>query len=110
TQQPAERYLDPLLGAGVDAARRLVEDQNARVGEHRARERKQLALSLTQRAALLREARSVALRQGYDEGVGIDRFGGGPNLRRRGARPAVGDVLGDGPAEQERLLQDHRHL
>ena len=40
----------------------------------------------------------------------IDRFGGGPDLRRRGARPAVGDVLGDGPAEQERLLQDHRHL
>src|SRR5437879_6845518 len=43
-QQPPERCLDPLLGAGVDAARRLVEDQDARVGEHRARERQQLAL------------------------------------------------------------------
>src|SRR5438128_12614214 len=65
-QEPAERCLDPLLGAGVDAARRLVEDQDARVGEHRARERQQLALPLTQRAALLRESRSVALRQGFE--------------------------------------------
>src|SRR5579859_5134696 len=32
SQQPAERCLDVLLGAGVDAARRLVEDQDARVG------------------------------------------------------------------------------
>src|SRR4030081_1733483 len=31
TQQPAERYLDPLLGARVDTARRLVEDQDAGV-------------------------------------------------------------------------------
>ncbi len=101
TQQPAERYLDPLLGARVDAAGRLVEDQDARVNEHRARERQQLALSLAQRAALFSEARVVALRQRLDEGVSVDRLGGGPDLGGRGAWPAVGDVVGDGPAEQE---------
>jgi hypothetical protein len=35
-RQAAERCLDALFGADVDAARRLVEDQNARRGEHRA--------------------------------------------------------------------------
>ena len=65
---------------------------------------KQLALALTQCAALLREARSVALGQRLDEGMRINSFGGGADLGTRGARPAVGDVVGDGPAEQEWFL------
>ena len=35
-QQPSQRALDAALGADVDRARRLVEDQDARVGEERA--------------------------------------------------------------------------
>ena len=44
-QEPAERLLDLPLRADVDRARRLVEDQDPRVGEQRARERDELALA-----------------------------------------------------------------
>ena len=44
-QQAAERVLDLPFGADVDRARRLVEDQDPRVGEQRPRERDELALA-----------------------------------------------------------------
>src|SRR3954471_6299834 len=44
-QEPTQGALDLPLGADVDRARRLVEDQHARVGEQRSRERDQLPLS-----------------------------------------------------------------
>ena len=44
-EEPAQRELDLPLGADVDARGRLVEDQDARVGEQRARERDELALA-----------------------------------------------------------------
>ena len=44
-QEPPQRTLDLALGADVDRARRLVEDQDARIGEERAGERDQLALA-----------------------------------------------------------------
>ncbi len=59
----SKRLLDARLGAGVDAAGRLVQDQDARVGQDRAGNRQQLALSLAQVAAPLGEHRLVTLRQ-----------------------------------------------
>ena len=47
--------LDPLLGADVDRARRLVEDQDARVGEQRAGEGDELALAEREPGAALAE-------------------------------------------------------
>ena len=44
-QQAPQRLLDLALGADVDRARRLVEDQDPRVGEQRAREGDELALA-----------------------------------------------------------------
>ena len=44
-EQQMQRLLDLSLGADVDRRRRLVEDQDPRVGEQRARERDQLALA-----------------------------------------------------------------
>jgi hypothetical protein len=44
-QQPVERTLDENLRRAVDVRRRLVEDENARVGEEGARDRDQLALA-----------------------------------------------------------------
>ena len=52
-----------LLGRGVDRGGRVVEDQHARVGEQRARDRDPLALAAGQRQAALADARVVALRQ-----------------------------------------------
>ena len=44
-QQLLERVLDQPLGARVDRRGRLVQDQDARVGQRRARDRQQLALA-----------------------------------------------------------------
>ena len=57
----AERVLDPPLGADVDRARRLVEDQDARVGEQRAGEGDELALAEREPEAALAELGVVAV-------------------------------------------------
>ena len=44
-QEPPQRVLDLALRADVDRARRLVEDQDPRVGEQRTGERDELALA-----------------------------------------------------------------
>ena len=77
-EQAAERALDLPLGADVDGARRLVEDQDARVGEQRARERDELALAEREPRAALAELRLVAVLEPGDELVGAD------GARRRG--------------------------
>ena len=48
-----QRVADEELGLGVDARRRLVEDQDARIERQRARERQQLLLADRQRRAAL---------------------------------------------------------
>ena len=50
-----------LLGADVDRARRLVEDQDPRVGEQRPREGDELALAEREAEAALAELRVVAV-------------------------------------------------
>ena len=65
------------LGARIDAARRLVQDQDARIGEDGARDGEQLALSLAQVAGPLRKGRIVPVRQAADELVGVGQLGRG---------------------------------
>ena len=62
-EQGREGRLDDRLGARVYVARRLVQDEDARVGQHRPGEGEQLALALAQRAAALAEHRVVAVGQ-----------------------------------------------
>ena len=56
--QHVQRVADQELGLGVDARRRLVEDQDARIERQRARERQQLLLPDRQRRAALGDRRS----------------------------------------------------
>jgi hypothetical protein len=51
--QAQQRLLDARLGARVDAAGGLVQDQDGRVGQDGARDRQQLALALAQVAGAL---------------------------------------------------------
>ena len=60
----AQRELDLLLGRGVDRRGRVVEDQDPRIGQDRARDRDPLALAAGQRQPALADERVVALRQG----------------------------------------------
>ena len=64
-----------------------------------------LALAAGKRLAALADQRVVAVGQPQDELVRVRGAGGGDDLGARRVRLAVGDVLGDGAEEQERLLQ-----
>ena len=71
--EPQHRILDVPLGSGVDAARRLIEDQDARIGNHCAGDGDQLPLPLAQVAAALADLRLVAVREPANELVGVRR-------------------------------------
>src|SRR4051812_12416352 len=104
-QEPPERTLDLSLGADVDRARRLVEDQDARVGEERARERDELALAEGEAEAALAELGVVAVLEEVDEIVGADRGGRSGDLVARRLGPAERDVVGNCAREEEALLR-----
>src|ERR687886_773503 len=97
SQKPFERFLDHRFRAGVYVARSLVQDENARVGEHGAGEGEQLALALAQGTAALAKDRIVPVRQLRDEIMGLGGASGPLDLLARCrllvARPAVADLL-----------------
>jgi len=43
--EPAERFLDQPFAVGIQVARRLIQDQDSRIGEYRAGDRQPLALA-----------------------------------------------------------------
>ena len=63
----AQRVPDLVLLGRVDRRRRVVEDQHARIGKDRARDRDALPLSARQREPVLAEQRLVALGEVVDE-------------------------------------------
>ena len=106
-----QRALDLLLGRRVDGRRRVVEDEDPRVGEQRARDRDPLALAAAQRQPALADARVVAVGQRRDEVVRLRALGGRDDLLARGlVAPRVGDVLVHGRAEEERVVGDDGDL
>ena len=84
--QPLERLLHQPLALGVERARRLVEQQDRRVAQDRARDRDALPLSARESRAALAEERVVALRQLAEELVGGGRAAPRPRPRHR-SRP-----------------------
>ena len=96
--------LQRLLGARVDVARRLVQDQDTRVGEQHAREGDELALAGRQSRSALLHHRVVPVGQFHDELVRVH------GLRRRldflvgGVELAVADVLAHVAGEDEGVL------
>src|SRR5205085_3439187 len=109
-QQTAKRVLDLALGADVDGARRLVEDQDPRVGEQRARESDELALAEREPEAALAELGGVALLELRHEIVCADGPRRRLDLPAGRLRPAERDVVGDAAGEQEPLLRDDAEL
>ena len=105
--QALQRLLDQLLRFGVERAGRLVQHQDRRVLEDRARDRDALALAAGKRVAGLPDLRVDALRQARDELHRIRRLGRGHDVRFAGAgKFAVGDVVGHGVVEQHHALPD----
>ena len=74
------------LGFGVERRGRLVEQQDRRVLQHRARDRDALPLPAREPHAVLADQRVVALRQFADEAVGGGGSRGGLDLGVRARR------------------------
>src|SRR6267142_2711675 len=108
--EPLHRLLDQGLRFGIEARRRLVEDQDRRVGKKRARQRDALPLAARQLDAAFADQRAVALRQSQDELMRVGKTRGLLDRRHAGARPAVGDVLGQRAVKQDRILLHDRDL
>ena len=89
----AQRDLDRLLGRRVDRRRRVVEDQDPRVAQQRARDRDPLALAARERQPALADARVVARRQLGDEAGRLRALRRPLDLLARRLRAPVGDVL-----------------
>ena len=105
--EPRHRALDEHLGARVDRARRLVEDEDRRVGQERAGDGQQLLLAGREVRRVVVDDRVVAVGQRPHEVVDVRGLGGRDDLVLGRALAAVGDVLADGAVEQPRVLEDH---
>ena len=95
---------------GVERGRRLVEDEDGGILDDRPGDGDLLALAAREADASLRDDRVVAVREAQDELVDVGRARRGLHLVDGGVGLPVGDVLADGGAEQDRLLEDDADL
>ena len=81
--EPLERLLHEQLRLRIERARGLIQQEDRRILEDRARQRDALALTARQPRAALAEERVVALRELAQESVCGRRDGGGFDLPHR---------------------------
>ena len=108
--QAVERRLDERLALRVHRRQRLVQHEDGRVAQERARDRDALALAAGQPDRALAHARGVALRQAADELVRVGRPRGRLQLGLRGVGLAEAEVLLDGAVEEVGVLAHHRDV
>ena len=108
--QTPQRGEYDLLGDGVERRGRLVEDENRRILQNRARDAEALALAARQPAAGLGDFGVISFRQSRDELVRVRRARGFLDLLRRRVEATVAQVVGDRSGEQDRILQHDRDL
>ncbi len=102
--QPLHRLLNQCFGFGIEARRRLIEDQDRRVGQKCARQRHALPLAARQLDAAFADQRAVTFRQPQDELMGVGQTRSLLNRSHAGSGPAIGDILGQRAVKQDRLL------
>ena len=103
--QVFQGFLDFFFGFGIDRRSGLVQYQDARIDEQRARNRDALALTARQALTTLAHHGVVAMRQAQDELMRVRGAGSGHDLGAAGVRQTVGNVLGNGAEKQKGLLQ-----
>ena len=86
--QRLQAVLNQRLALAVEARRRFVENQDARVRQNRARDRHALPLSAGQAHAALADDRVVLLVERLDELVAVGDPADRADLVERGVRPA----------------------
>ena len=97
--------VDHRLALGIERAGRLVEDQDARIVDQRARDREPLALAARQIGRAFLDVGLVAVRHPLDELLGAGEPRRAHRVGQREAGTAGDDVVADRAAEQEILLQ-----
>ena len=106
----AQAVADLRLGRRVDRRGRVVEDQDSRVDDERARDRDALALAAGERDPALADHGVVALGQRLDELVRLGEPRGALDVVVGRVGPAERDVLAHGRREEERILGDDADL
>src|ERR1051326_3564538 len=102
--------LDDALALRVERAGRLVEDENARIGDERARDGDALALAARERGAALADDGVVALGELEDEIMRAGEPRRRDHALERHARIGERDVLAHRAVEQHVLLQHDADL
>ena len=108
--QVGETLLDHGFGFGIEAGSRFVENQDARVGQDGAGDRKPLPLPARELHAALAHDGVVAVLQRFGELVDAGDAAGFEELLFGGVGPGEHHVLANGAVEQERLLQNDAEL
>lgn len=103
--QSSHRLLNMKLRSRVHVARRLVEDEDRRIGQHRAGDREQLPLPLAQVASFGVQIRVVAVGQLADERVGVREPGRLFHFPIVGFQTAIPYVVSYRPGEDVGILQ-----
>src|SRR3954454_1740825 len=102
--QPFHRLLNQRFRFRIQARGGLVEDQDRRARQKGARQRDTLPLATGQLDAAFADQRAVTFRQPEDEVMRIGETCRLLDGSHAGARPAIGDVLGQRPVKQDRVL------
>src|SRR5688572_25865266 len=108
--QRSQAVLDERLAFAVERRGGFVEDENARIGEDRARDGHALALPARELYPALADDRVVARLEPFDELVRVRNAADLLNLLGGGIRTSVADVLCDRAVEEEVVLEHHSDL
>src|ERR1700757_1944470 len=108
--QAIQRFQHGLLGAGVKARRRFVENQNGRIANDGSRNRNALSLPTRESGSAFTDDGVVTFRHFLDEFVSVGLFCSAHNLLGGGIRFAVGYVVPYARPEQQCILQDKTYL
>src|ERR1700682_5953409 len=98
------------LRLGIERRGGLVEDEDGRVADDRARDADALPLATGERLASFAQQGVVTLGHPDDEPVRVRELRGLENLFIAGVGPPVGDVLPQRGAKQDRVLQHESDL
>src|SRR5690625_103916 len=109
-EDTVDRPLDLVLRGAVDGTGRVVENEDAGVGEEGAGDGKALSLPARECHATLAQHRLVTVPEGRYEVVRLGCPGSGDDLLAARVRLAEGDVLRDGTREEEDVLLNDRDL
>src|SRR6267143_2155231 len=101
-----QRINNQPFGCGVEAAGWLIKNQNRRIAQDGSSDGNSLLLSAGEAGASFRYARFVCERLLANESVGVGGDGGRDDLGLGGVRTAKSNILANGSAEEERVLQD----